>query len=166
MFTSLSSTTQHPPAFLATFWVSFADSSSSARPFSQVWLLVLLSLPEAYVSDSRLQRQTPFSFFIFLFFFSWPWCAVTWCGISVFRPGTECGLCQWNHCILTTRPPGNSLTNTLFWWTPINVFRPYLFSGTMNPTASLSSHLFFFFFFLGPHLQYMEVPRQGVQLEL
>lgn len=58
ILTSLSSVTWHSPAFLPTFWVSFADSSSSTGPFPQVGLFVLLFLAEACQWLLGLQRQT------------------------------------------------------------------------------------------------------------
>ena len=43
-----------------------------------------------------------------LFLYFWLQCAVTCCGSSVPRPGTEPRLQTWKHWVLTTRPPGNS----------------------------------------------------------
>ena len=38
------------------------------------------------------------------------WCAVAWCKISVPRPGIEPGPDWWKYRILTTKLPGNSLS--------------------------------------------------------
>ena len=57
-----------------------------------------------------------------------------------------------------------------FWVDPIN--SPYQYIKvllTLNPTKESSpvgTVSQFFFFFLGPHLQHMEVPRLGTELEL
>ena len=48
-----------------------------------------------------------------------------------------------------------------------NTFQPKEFSPGFIVITSISiSFLFFLFVFLGPHLQYMEVPRLGAESEL
>ena len=49
-------------------------------------------------------RGTPIFGYCFCFF------AGAWCGISVPKPGIEPGPQPWKRQVLTTRPPGNSLT--------------------------------------------------------
>ena len=67
--------------------------------------------------------------------------AAALCRISVPRPGTEPGLQRWKLWILTTRPPGNSLTHmSEALWTSITnaVLKAYLASSF--PAISIPPH--------------------------
>ena len=116
---------------------------------------LLHSLP----SPTASPKQESHGAHTLVFFFFWLWCGVTWCGISVPRPGTEPRLHWWKCQILTARPPERSHILVFFCW-----FSRYSFRFLMQlPIILLCSICccFLVCFWLLP--QRAEVPGSGIK---